>query len=109
MSLIEPPPRCGLLVLADSVSELLNRVGEEIVRALDERSGGSWRSGGASARLFQLLRLLFAERMAAAAQGIVGLLEREVEEYRRQLERQTRLLEAVLKPVVRLKRSGELA
>ncbi|XP_037549385.1 zinc finger protein 728-like [Nematolebias whitei] len=99
MSLVEPPPRCGLRVLTDSVSELLNRVGEEIVCALEKRSGGPWRSGGASARLF---RLLLAERMAAAAQEVVGLLEREVAEYRRQLERQSRLLETVLNPVVRL-------
>lgn len=108
MSLTESPPRRGLRVLTESVSELLNRVGEEIVRALEKRSGGPWRSGGAS-RLFQLLRLLLAERMTAAAQEVVGLLERDVAEYRRQLERQSRLLEAVLNPVVRLKRSGELA
>ncbi|XP_017285118.1 zinc finger protein 709 [Kryptolebias marmoratus] len=104
MSLIEPmPPRCGLRALADSVSELLNRVAEEVLCGLEKRGVGSGRSGGASARLLQPLRLLLAERMAAAAQGIVGLLKREVEEYRRRLERQNRLLEAVLSPVVRLK------
>ena len=107
MSLTEIPPRCGLRALADSVSELLSRVGEEILGALEKRGGGS-RSSGASGRLFQLLRVLLTERMAVAAQRIVGLLEREVEEYRRQLERQRRLLEAVLNPVVRLNRTGEL-
>lgn len=110
MSLIGPPSSCGLQVLADSVSELLNRVGEEILCALEKRGGGgSERSGGDSAQLFQLLRLIFGERMAAAAQEIVRLFEREVEEYRGRLERQSRLLEAVLSPVVRLNCAGELA
>ncbi|XP_072226726.1 uncharacterized protein [Leuresthes tenuis] len=108
MSPTETPPRCGLRALADSVSELLSRVGEEILGALEKRGGGS-RYSGASGRLFQLLRVLLTERMAVAAQRIVGLLEREVEEYRRQLERQGRLLEAVLKPVVRLNRTDTVS
>ncbi|XP_022061398.2 zinc finger protein 345-like isoform X1 [Acanthochromis polyacanthus] len=99
MSGAEAPPRCGLRVLADSVSEQLARVGEEVLSVLEKRSGGS-SCGGAP-----LLRLLLSERLAAAAQRIVALLEREVEEYQRQLERQGRLLEAVLSPVVRLTRT----
>lgn len=102
MSLAETPPRCGLRALTESVSELLTRVGEEVLGLLEKRSGGSGGSGG------RLLRLLLTERLAAAAERIVGLLEREVEEYRRQVERQSRLLEAVLSPVVRLNRAGEL-
>ncbi|KAM6899970.1 uncharacterized protein FYW49_018082 [Xenentodon cancila] len=103
MYLAGTPPPCGLLALFGSVSEVLTRVGEEILGVLEKQDIGR-RCRGAPARLLQLLRLLLTERMAAAAQRIVGLLEREVEEYRRQMERQRRLLEAVLSPVVRLTR-----
>ncbi|XP_045915579.1 oocyte zinc finger protein XlCOF6-like isoform X1 [Micropterus dolomieu] len=102
MSLTEAPPRCGLRALTVSVSEQLTRVGEEILVLLEKRGG----SGG---RLLRPLRLLITERLTAAAGQIVGLLEREVEEYRRQLERQSRLLEAVLSPVVRLNRTDCLS
>lgn len=105
MSLAEAPPRCGLRALTESVSEQLARVAEEVLVLLEKRSGGSRGSGG---RLLPLVRLLLTERLAAVAGRIVGLLEREVEEYRRQLERQSRLLKAVLSPMVRLTRTGEL-
>ncbi|KAM9839094.1 uncharacterized protein ACBR49_017759 [Aulostomus maculatus] len=95
MLLSEGPPRCGLQALTDSVSEQLRRVGEEILGLLKERDG---RPGG---RLLQPL----TELLAAAAERIVGLLERELEWQRRQMEGQNRLLEAVLSPVVRLKRA----
>ncbi len=98
MPLTESPSRCGLRALTESVSEQLTRVGEEILGLLEKRNRG---------RLLRLLRLHVTERLAAAAGRIVGLLEREVEEYRRQLERQSRLLEAVLSPVVLLNRTGE--
>lgn len=104
MSLTETPPRCGLRALTDTVSEQLRRVGDEVLGLLEKRSGGS---GSSRSRLLHLLRLVLTERLAAAAKRIVGLLEREVEEYRRQLERQSRLLEAVLSPVVRLNRTGK--
>lgn len=104
MSVTEAAPRCRLRALAESVSEQLRRVGDEVLGLLEKRSCRSGSSGG---RLLQLLRLVLTERLAAAAERIVELLEREVEEYRRQLERQSRLLEAVLNPVVRLKRTGE--
>lgn len=101
MSLTESPPSCyGLRALAESVSELLARVAEEVLGALETQSGGSGSSGGPGG----LLRPLLAERLAGAAQQIVGLLEREVEESRRQLRR----LEALLSPVVLLNRTGEL-
>lgn len=90
--------------MTESVSEQLRRVGDEVLGLLEKRSGRSGSSGG---RLLHLLRLVLTERLAAAAELIVGLLEREVEEYRRQLERQSRILEAVLSPVVRLNRTGE--
>ncbi|XP_030266937.1 zinc finger protein 431-like [Sparus aurata] len=102
MSLVEAPPRCGLRALTESVSDQLARVAEEVLVLLEKRSGVSRGSGS---RLLPLVRLLLTERLAAAAGRIVGLLEREVEEYRRQLERQSRLLEAVLSPVVRLTRT----
>lgn len=82
------------------MSELLARVAEEVLGALETQSGGSGSSRGPG----RLLRPLLAERLEAAAQQIVGLLEREVEESRRQLRR----LEALLSPVVLLNRTGEL-
>lgn len=107
MSLTESPPSCcGLRALAESVSELLARVAEEVLGALETQSGGSGSSGGPGGLLRPLLaeQPLLAERLEAAAQQIVGLLEREVEESRRQLRR----LEALLSPVVLLNRTGEL-
>ncbi|XP_030597793.1 zinc finger protein 345-like [Archocentrus centrarchus] len=105
MSVTAPPPRCcGLRTLADSVSELLARVAEEVLGALEKWNGGS-RSSGAPGSLLQVLRPLLTERLAAAAQRIVGLLEREVEESRRRLRR----LEALLCPVVLLNRTDTSA
>ncbi|KAF7210818.1 zinc finger protein 14 [Nothobranchius furzeri] len=108
MSLIETPPRCDLRALAESVSELLTRVGEEVLGELEKLDRGSRKSSGASARLFQPLRQLLTERIATVGQRIMGLLEQEVEEYRRRLEWQSRLLEAVLSPVVRLNRTDSV-
>ncbi|KAK5621293.1 hypothetical protein CRENBAI_010539 [Crenichthys baileyi] len=108
MSLTLSPQSCGLRSLADSVSALLSKVGEDILGALEKR-GVESRSFGGLDRLVQLLRPLFTDGMAAAVQQIVVLLEREVEVYRRQLERQSRLLEAVLSPVVQLKRTGSIS
>lgn len=59
------------------------------------------------------LRVLVAERLTAAVEEIFGLFERTVAEYEEQLchsrqenERQSRLLDAVLNPEVRLNRAG---
>ncbi|XP_029282207.1 oocyte zinc finger protein XlCOF6-like [Cottoperca gobio] len=106
MSLAESPPRCGLQALTISVSEQLTRAGEEVLGLLDERSGLP--GGSAGRRLLLLLRPLLRERLAAAAERIVGLLQREVEQLRGQLERQGRLLEAVLSPEVRLTRTDAI-
>ncbi|KAG7225305.1 hypothetical protein INR49_007152 [Caranx melampygus] len=103
MALTEAPPRCGLRALTEAVSEQLRRLGEEVLELLEEHSSGPGSSGG---RLLHLLRRLLIKRLAAAAERIVGLLEREVEKHQRQLERQSRLLEAVLSPVVRLNRTA---
>ncbi|XP_030002741.1 zinc finger protein 665-like isoform X2 [Sphaeramia orbicularis] len=107
MSLFETPLSCGVRALSVSVSEVLVRVGEDILGLLERRTG-SCGSGGATGRLLRVLRPLLTERLAAAAHRIIGLLERELEESRRQLERQSRLLEAVLSPVVRLPRADEI-
>lgn len=104
MALTEAPPRCGLRALTEAVSEQLRRLGEEVMELLEQHSSGSGAPGG---RLVHHLRRLLTKRLAAAAERIVGLLEREVEEHQRQLERQSRLLETVLSPVVRLNRTGE--
>ncbi|XP_068188609.1 oocyte zinc finger protein XlCOF6-like [Antennarius striatus] len=96
MSLTEPGPGCGLRALTGAVLELLTRVGEELLGLLEQQGGGSGS------------RRLLTERLAEATERIVGLLERHVREYRRQLERQYRLLDAVLSPVVRLDRTDPI-
>nr|XP_019968783.1 PREDICTED: zinc finger protein 420-like isoform X1 [Paralichthys olivaceus] len=103
MSLGGAPAGPGPRALTERVSEQLQRVGGEVLGLLQKRRGGARWSGG----LLHLLRRLLTEQLAAAAGRIAGLLERELEECRRQLERQSRLLEALLSPVVRLKRVGE--
>ncbi|KAM9386265.1 uncharacterized protein KZ484_007807 [Pholidichthys leucotaenia] len=80
MSAAEAPQGSGeLRALEESVSELLLRVGEEVLVELEKRfcGSGSLRSSGAAGGLLQLLRPLLGERLAAAAQRIVGLLEAE--------------------------------
>ncbi|XP_053302370.1 zinc finger protein 791 [Pleuronectes platessa] len=100
MSLSRAPAGPGPRALTERVSEQLQRVGGEVLGLLQERRGGSRGSTG----LLHLLRRLLPERLAAAAGRVAGLMERELDECRRQLERQSRLLEALLSPVVRLTR-----
>ncbi|XP_047186064.1 uncharacterized protein LOC118291786 isoform X10 [Scophthalmus maximus] len=68
---------------------------------------------GEEAARVPALRALLTERLTAAAEEIVGLLEETVAEYEDRVERsereicrQRRLLDAVLKPEVRLHRAG---
>ncbi|KAM9340646.1 uncharacterized protein ABDE67_016384 [Symphorus nematophorus] len=103
MSVSEPSPVFGLRTLTDSVSEQLSLVVEEILVLVEKRSGGSSES-----RLLHLLRLLLTERLEEAARRIGQLLEEQLQEYREQLERQGRLLEALLSPVVLLDRADSV-
>lgn len=61
----------------------------------------------------EMLRVLVSGRLSAAVEEIFGLFERTIAEYEEQLchskqenERQRKLLDAVLKPEVRLNRAG---
>lgn len=61
----------------------------------------------------EMLRVLVNRRLSAAVEEIFGLFERTIAEYeeerfrsQRENERQRKLLEAVLKPEVRLHRAG---
>ncbi|XP_029369289.1 zinc finger protein 26-like isoform X1 [Echeneis naucrates] len=102
MVLTDPPAPCRFRALTDSVSEQLRRLGEEVLGQLEEGSAGS---GSSQGPLLHLLRRLFTERLATAAERIAGLLRQEVEEYWRKMDRQSRILEAVLSPVVLLDRT----
>lgn len=62
----------------------------------------------------QMLRALVTQRLATAAEEIFGLFERTIAEYEEELfqskvenDRQRELLDAVFKPQLRLRRSGE--
>lgn len=61
----------------------------------------------------EMFRLFATQRLTAAAEEIFGLFERTAAEYEEQLhrskqenEKQRKLLEAVLRPEVRLNRAG---
>lgn len=55
----------------------------------------------------QSLRAFVSQRLTAAAEDIFRLFERTVAEYEEELRRQRQLLDAVLKPEVRLHRAGQ--
>lgn len=64
----------------------------------------------------QLFRSLVKQRLAAAAEEIFGLFERAVAEYEEELgrsreenRRQRQLLDAVLEPQLRLRRTGSFS
>ncbi|XP_041664000.1 zinc finger protein 497-like [Cheilinus undulatus] len=105
MCACEAPLLRGLRVLKESVREQLSRVEEELMEQLEERSGGSRTSWG---RLLLVLRPLLTGSLSAAVERITELVEREVEETRRALQRQSRLLEALLSPQVALTRTDFL-
>ncbi|XP_068423210.1 oocyte zinc finger protein XlCOF6-like [Clinocottus analis] len=94
---------CAVRLLRVSVRERLGAAAEDVL--LRVQTGEEAAEGPA-------LRALLTERLAAAADEIVGLLEETVAEYEhraeraeRELCRQRRLLEAVLKPRVTLQRA----
>lgn len=60
-----------------------------------------------------MLKMVVNQRLTAAAEELFGLFERTIAEYeaelsrsKRENERQRKLLDAVLKPEVRLQRAG---
>ncbi|XP_059205861.1 uncharacterized protein LOC131984886 [Centropristis striata] len=90
---------CGVQLLRVSVHERMRAAAEDVLLRVE--------TGEEAA-----LRALLTERLTAAAEEIVGLLEETVAEYEDRVERsereicrQRRLLEAVLKPQVRLHRA----
>ncbi|XP_059205773.1 uncharacterized protein LOC131984810 isoform X2 [Centropristis striata] len=92
---------CGVQLLRVSVHERMRAAAEDVLLRVE--------TGEEAA-----LRALLTERLTAAAEEIVGLLEETVAEYEDRVERsereicrQRRLLEAVLKPQVRLHRAGQ--
>ncbi|XP_059205214.1 zinc finger and SCAN domain-containing protein 5C-like [Centropristis striata] len=90
---------CAVQLLRVSVRERITAAAEDVLLRLE--------AGEEAA-----LRALLTERLTAAAEEIVGLLEETVAEYEDRVERsereicrQRRLLDAVLKPQVRLHRT----
>ncbi|XP_056277809.1 zinc finger protein 250-like [Pseudoliparis swirei] len=93
---------CAVRLLRVSVRERLGAAAEDVLLRLEEAEEAAEVSAQA----------LLTERLAAAAEEIVGLLEETVAEHEQRAERaerevcrQRRLLEAVLKPDVRLQRA----
>ncbi|TNN57352.1 hypothetical protein EYF80_032428 [Liparis tanakae] len=94
---------CAVRLLRVSVRERLGAAAEDVLLRVEEAE---------EAAEVPALRALLTERLAAAAEEIVGLLEETVAEHEQRAERaerevcrQRRLLEAVLKPDVRLQRA----
>lgn len=93
---------CVLQQLRVSVHEQVIAVAEDVLEQLKKASKPA------------ALRALLTERLTAAAQEIVGLFEEALIEYQdrvrrsqEQICRQEKLLDAVLKPEVRLRRANE--
>ncbi|XP_070701989.1 gastrula zinc finger protein XlCGF26.1-like [Pempheris klunzingeri] len=93
---------CAVQLLRVSVHERISAAAEDFLLQLEK---------GEEAAEIPALRALLTERLTAAAEEIVGLLEETVAEYEdraerseREICRQRRLLDAVLKPQVRLHR-----
>lgn len=96
---------CAVQLLRVSVHERISAAAEDFLLRVEK---------GEEAAELPALRALLTERLAAAAEEIVGLLEETVAEYEDRVERsereicrQRRLLDAVLKPEVRLLRAGQ--
>ena len=54
----------------------------------------------------ECLRNFVSERLAAAAQEIFGVFSKTIVEYEEEIDRQRRLLDAVLKPEIKIHRIG---
>ena len=54
----------------------------------------------------ECLRELISERLTAAAEEIFSLVKKTMVEYEEETERQRRLLDSILNPVVRLHTTG---
>ncbi|KAM9839126.1 uncharacterized protein ACBR49_017794 [Aulostomus maculatus] len=94
---------CAVQLLRVSVHERILAAAEDFLLQLEK---------GEEAAEVPVLRALLTERLTAAAEQIVALLEETVAEYEDRVElsereicRQRRLLDAVLKPEVRLHRA----
>ncbi|KAL7382584.1 hypothetical protein ABVT39_024676 [Epinephelus coioides] len=94
---------CAVQLLRVSVHERISAAAEDFLLRLEKAR---------EAAEIPELRALLTERLTAAAEEIVGLLEETVAEYEDRVERsereicrQRRLLDAVLKPEVRLHRA----
>ncbi|XP_040909624.1 uncharacterized protein LOC121192125 [Toxotes jaculatrix] len=94
---------CAVRLLRVSVHERISAAAEDFLLQVEK--------GGETAEI-PALRALLTERLTAAAEEIIGLLEETVAEYEGRVERsereicrQRRLLDAVLKPEVRLHRA----
>ncbi|XP_040909623.1 zinc finger protein 2-like [Toxotes jaculatrix] len=97
---------CAVRLLRVSVHERISAAAEDFLLQVEK--------GGETAEI-PALRALLTERLTAAAEEIIGLLEETVAEYEGRVERsereicrQRRLLDAVLKPEVRLHRADLL-
>ena len=85
------------------ISEHMSSLGEEILCVLDkQQSGADVCSVKLNVRVFVL------ERLRAAAEFMCDLFQRETETLQTLLETQNKLLDAVLKPSVKLRRAGWL-
>ncbi|XP_040928920.1 zinc finger protein 391-like [Betta splendens] len=95
---------CAVQLLRVSVHERISAAAEDFLLQVEK---------GEVAAELPALRALLTERLTAAAEEIVGLFEEAVAKYEDRVERserevcrQRRLLDAVLKPEVRLHRAG---
>ncbi|KAG8004788.1 hypothetical protein GBF38_010576, partial [Nibea albiflora] len=94
---------CAVQLLRVSVHERISAAAEDFLLRVEK---------GEEAAEIPALRALLTERLTAAAEEIVGLFEETVAEYEDRVERsereicrQRRLLDAVLKPEVKLHRA----
>ncbi|KAI3358274.1 hypothetical protein L3Q82_003272 [Scortum barcoo] len=103
LNLLRKRKMCAVQLLRVSVHERISAAAEDFLLRVEK---------GEEAAELPALRALLTERLTAAAEEIVGLLEETVAEYEDRVERsereicrQRRLLDAVLKPEVRLHRA----